>query len=179
MKAVALDPLGRKTPGDGQSLGDPRHVTMKFRIETSYLWQTRHPLIDQFNHIDLGRQMLRRIGADTAQFPKNFLRDLMRFTIPGATVYDAVAYCRNRRKTDLLGKPVEQEICRRTMIELTDAAITLLLPGGVIESEMGSLQADAVDLAAQSLPGLVAVHPVHRELDARGAPVDREDARAG
>jgi hypothetical protein len=152
---------------------------MKCRIETCHLWHTRHPLIDQFNHVNLGRQMLWRTGADTAQFPKNFSRDPLRFAILGATVHDAVAYRRDRRETDLPGKPVEQEICRRTMIKLTDAAMTLLFPGGVVESEMGSLQSVAVDLAAQALPGLVAVHPVHRELDARGAPVDRQDARAG
>lgn len=52
------------------------------------------------------------------------------------------------------------------MIELTDAAIIPPLPGGVSKSEMGSKQADAVDLAVQPLLGLGA-HLIQCELDAR------------
>src|SRR3990167_3851535 len=94
--------------------------------------------------------MLRSIGADAVHLVQQILRDAMRLAVAAATVDNPVAHCRDRGETDLLVEPVEQEIGRRPVIKVTDASIILTLPSGISESETGSSQADAVDLAMQS-----------------------------
>ncbi len=77
-----------------------------------------------------------------------------------------MARCFDRTETDLLVEPIEQEICRRPVIEVAGVASVLPVACVVIESAVGVAQADAVDLAMQaSLRGIA--HLIYGELDAR------------
>jgi len=71
-------------------------------------------------------------------------------------------------------EPINQGIRCRLVIGGGDAAAVLLIPGRVIERQIRTAQADAVNLSQKpSLQRFASL--VQRELDARRATIDRQD----
>lgn len=176
VKTVALDSLRLEAPGNGQDLGDPRHVAVKGRVEARYLRYTGDPLTKQIDYHTLGRQMLRSVGADATQLIQQFMGDALRLAIMGTAVYYAVADRPDRSETDLLVEPIDQEGRRRPVIEVADAAAVLPMVDRIVKRQSGAAEADAVDFAMQLSLRRVA-HPIQRELDARRAAIHRQHVR--
>lgn len=90
--------------------------------------------------------MLWGIGADATHLVQQMLRDATRLAVAAAAIDNAMAHRLDRRETDLLVEPVEQEIGSRSVIEVTDAFIILTFPDKIVERETRATQADAIDL---------------------------------
>ena len=67
MKSVTANALRVKTPGNGQKLGHTRHRPVRGRIEAGNLKQVWLALLDGFDQLDFGRQVIGVIGTDPAQ----------------------------------------------------------------------------------------------------------------
>jgi len=87
-------------------------------------------------------------------------------------VDDAMSHRPHRSELILLFEPINQEVCRRFVIISSETAAVLLIRGRVMECQIRTAQADAVNLSRKSSLQQFACL-VQRELNARRTAVDR------
>ena len=131
-------------------------------------------LAERLDQFDLAGQMFRVVRADAMQFIQQFLGDQLGRGVLHA-VNHPVSHGPDRSKAILLFEPINQEIRCRLVIGGGEAAAVLLIPSRVVEGQIRPAQADAVNLSMKpSLQRFACL--IQRELDARRAAIDRQDA---
>ena len=164
METIALNPFCVEAPRNRQQLGDPRHGVVKRRVEAGHLGQFRAPLAERLDQFNLAGQMIRVVRPKAMRFSQQFPGDHLGLDVFHA-VDHSVSHSQDRSETILLFELINQEIRCRLVIGSGNAASVLLIPGRVVERQIRSAQADAVNLSMQlSLQRLAGL--IQHELDA-------------
>src|SRR5580692_3701056 len=122
-------------------------------------------LAERFHQLNLTRQMIRVIRADAMQFNQQVPGDNLRLRVLHAVDY-AMSHSQDRVKTNLLFKPINQEIYRGFMIGGGEVETSFGLSIRVMKRQVRSAQTDAVNLSTQA-PLQRFVRFIQRKLYAR------------
>ena len=182
VKAVAAQALVGVAPRQRQQLRHARQIMMKRGVEAGDLRQSGEALRERFRELQFLRQVL---GIERTQFLQRLNHrgvEPLRCAVLGSAVHDAVRNGIDMRTFGLRLDELHQRLrCGRMVARrhrLSDRLRRIITDGG----ELGIGQSDPVDRTLEQAPqsiiggfsrGLAAFE--QRELDARGAGVDRQD----
>ena len=162
---------------DRQQLGHARQVMVKRGVEARHLGQVGKPPMKRLDQQDLLRQMLGVEGTELVQLLDHFRGDSLRLAILRPAVHHAMPDRGQCIAPGAFVDPVHQSAHRRRVVRRRHGP-RKVPPGPALHPQGGVRQSNPLDLAVQIRRKRV-TSLEQRELDARRAAIDRQDAWVG
>ena len=176
VKPVPPHPLRFVAARDWQHLGHARQVMVKSRVETRHLGQVRKAPMKRFGQQDLLRQMLRIEGTEPVQLLDHFHRDALGLAIFRPAVHDAMPHRRKCTMPAAFFDTLDQRVHRRGEIGRRHWPRKVVARVQAFHPQRSPRLPDPVNPAPQN-PAERIIGLKQRELDARRASINRQDAR--
>ena len=175
VKPVAPHPLRFVAARDRQQLGHARQVMVKSRVETGHLRQVGKAAMKRLGQQDLLRQMLGIERTEPVQLLDHFRRDALRLAVLRPAMHHAMPHRGQRIAPDAFLDPIHQHAHRRRVIRRRHRPRKVVRRVHAFHPQGGLRQSNPLDRALQNPPQRV-TGLEQRELDARRAAIDRQDA---
>jgi hypothetical protein len=178
VEAITANALRLVVAWNRQQCGDPRHGAVKRGVKTRHLSQGRVAFAERLYQFDLERQMLRIEGTEPVQLLDHFRGDLLRLAIFRAAMHHAVPHRGQCVTPAVFFDPLHQGADCRRMIRRRHRPRKIVRRVRALHPQGGLRQPDPLKFATQNLSERH-TDLEQRELDARRAAIDRQDAGAG
>ena len=160
---------------DRQQLGHARQVMVKSRVETRHLGQVRKSAMKRLGQQDLLRQMLRIEWTEPVQLLNHFRSDSLRLAILRPAMHHAMSHRGQCITPDAFLDPIHQSAHRHRVIRRRHRPRKVVRLVQAFHPQGGLRQSNPLNPALQN-PSERVTGLEQRELDARRAAIDRQDA---
>ena len=175
VKPVAPYPLRFVAARDRQQPRHARQVMVKRRVETRHLRQVGKAAMKRLGQQDLLRQMLRIEWTEPAQLLDHFRGDSLRLAILRPAMHHAMPHRGQCLAPAALLDPIHQNADRRRVVRRRHRPREVVRGVQAFYPQGGLRQSNPLNRALQN-PSERVTGLEQRELDARRAAVDRQDA---